>query len=163
MLHAQVSRGAEAFSHAYGVCCYLAMVNLAALTQTTGREIFYTFEKGHPHEAKARELVKAISMNPALKQDFRHAGDAFVKKGCALPLEAADLLAWEWAKFHDETLIEELRPLRRSLKALWMRDTKRYSIAHVKGDKLAQWLDVMPGLLRQEGVIDEAGRTKVVH
>lgn len=162
MLHGQ---GVDAFKHAFGMCCYLAMVQLAALMLDSGddRDIFYTFEAGHPHEGAARDFIRAAVAVPAVKRDLRHAGDAFIPKKDAVPLQAADLLAWEWAKFRDETLDADIRPIRESLRTLFMRDTKRYRCAHVTGERLIHYLKVMPELLRQEGIIDASGRTKVIH
>lgn len=158
MLHSQ---SVHAFRHAYPICCYLAMIELVhmMIEARVEREVFYTFESGHPCEGEAREFIKAIASNPAAKRDLRHAGDAFLPKNAAVPLQAADLLAWEWAKCKDETIDRRLRPIRNSLLALFRRDTKRYKVAHVHGEKLAKYLAVMPGILRQEGIIDARGRT----
>jgi hypothetical protein len=158
MLHSQEVR---AFKHAYPICCYLSMVNLVSLMVDLNldRDVYYTFEAGHPYESDARNFIDAIVRNHQLKLDFRHAGDAFLPKRGAVPLQAADLLAWEWAKCQDETLEQHLRPLRKSLRALFMRDPKRYRIAHIKGEKLIKWLNAMPGLLREDGVINSAGQT----
>jgi hypothetical protein len=158
------SQSVKAFSHAYPICCYLAMVNLVALIEESGcrREVKYVFEDGHFMEGTAREFINAVVSRPEIKRDLAHAGDAFLPKRDAVPLQAADLFAWEWAKCQDETIDQELRPLRKSLKALFMRETKRYKVAHVHGEKLMKWLQVMPQLLRQEGIIDEAGNTRRV-
>ena len=38
------------------------------------------------------------------------------------------------------------------------RDTKRYKVFHVEGERLRKWLHAMPGILVQEGVLSESKR-----
>lgn len=123
------------FGNAYPVCCHWAMVALATLLKRVGviDPIAYIFEKGHPHEAEARYFVATASLSPELKKYYRHHSDAFVPKSDAVPLQAADLLAWEWAKFRDETLERQLRPMRGSLRALFEFQPERYKVVHSTG------------------------------
>lgn len=79
----------------------------------------YIFEAGHPNEGVARDFIRRVIQNPDVKESYRHSGDAFLPKADAVPLQAADMLAWEWAKFRDETLEQGIRPIRKSLRALF--------------------------------------------
>ena len=162
MLHAKTGQ-VQAFKHAYPICCHLSMVNLMSLMVDLNidREILYTFEAGHQNEGDARQFIQAIVKNPKLKEDFHHCEDEFLPKDRAVPLQAADLFAWEWAKCHEETIDQRVRPVRQCLLALFRRAPKRYRVAHVSGEKLLQWLSRMPGLLREDGIIDAAGKTIV--
>ncbi len=128
------------FGHAYPVCCHWAMNALCLVLRSEGitDSISYFFEKGHPHEAEARDFVKSASLSPELKKMYKHETDSFIPKSDAVPLQAADLLAWEWAKFKDETLDQNLRPLRKSLRALFEYAPKRYKVVHCGGASLAR-------------------------
>ena len=65
------------------------------------------------------------------------------------------MLAWEWAKFRDETLEQQRRPIRKSLRSLFASNPKRYSGSHVTGEPLErgiasleaheQYLAAIPG------------------
>jgi hypothetical protein len=50
------------------------------------------------------------------------------------------MLAWEWAKFRDETLEQQRRPIRKSLLSLFASNPKRYSGSHVTGEPLARFM-----------------------
>jgi hypothetical protein len=53
---------------------------------------------------------------------------------------AADMLAWEWAKFEDETLALGLRPMRKSLHALVDSSLKQYCGMHITGPVLVNFM-----------------------
>lgn len=81
-------------------------------------DVAYFFEAGHDYEGEARRfLANAAQNGGALKDYYRHRSDTFAPKTNALPLQAADMLAWEWAKCQDETIEQRIRPVRRSLPA----------------------------------------------
>lgn len=145
------------FSHAYPLCCQLSMVALGTSLDTAGIPdgVTYVFESGHAYEAEATDVIKSIVSDPDLKRRCHHEGTAFLPKPRAVPLQAADLLAWEWAKCKDETLDQELRPIRKSLLALSQRDPHRYRVHHITGPKLIKYLGVVRNLgleqLREQG------------
>jgi hypothetical protein len=144
----------KGFGHAYPLCCHLCMTAVGKFLRASGSEhrVTYVFESGHRREGEAREFLRHVILNPDVKESYRHNGDAFLPKSDAVPLQAADLLAWEWAKFRDETLEQNKRPIRKSLLALFQRDPKRYSMAHVSGPRLKKYMDqiVELGLLQLE-------------
>lgn len=152
------------FGHAYPVCCHWAMTSLIIVLDKVGvqNEVSYVFEKGHPHEAEARDVVKMAGALPELKAMYRHYADAFIPKSDAVPLQAADLLAWEWAKCKDETLDQDKRRLRGSLRALFEYDTRRYQIAHLGGqtlaDAMARYASFGYEQLREEAALAEAAK-----
>lgn len=98
--------------------------------------IVYTFEAGHQHESEAREFVSSMVSSEELKKIYRHAGDVFLPKADAIPLQAADLLAWEWAKFYDESILTPKRPIRKSLLSLFRHAPNKYTMMHATGQKL---------------------------
>lgn len=130
------------FSHAYPICCHLAMTTLGAYLdeKQNPEQVVYTFEAGHRCEAEAREFIKNAVQSPEAKRSYRYLGDSFLPKSEASPLDAADLLAWEWGKCYDETISQPIRRIRKSLRALFA-DTKRVLVRHVEGDALVKFLN----------------------
>ena len=58
------------------------------------------------------------------------------------------MLAWEWAKYRDETVNQRKRPMRKSLATLFairgpdgkpMLDTRRYHLTHLEGAALKRF------------------------
>jgi len=132
----------KGFGHAYPLCCHLSMTAVGKFLRGSGSadRVTYVFESGHPREAEAKAFMRHVILNPDVKESYRHSGDAFLPKSDAVPLQAADLLAWEWAKFRDETLEQHVRPIRKSLLALFQNDPKRYAMAHVTGAPLKKFM-----------------------
>jgi Protein of unknown function (DUF3800) len=134
-------RGMRGYEHAYPLCCHLSMIAVGDFLKKKdiSDRVTYVFEAGHPRESEAREFMRRIIEIPELKEGYRHSGDAFLPKEDAIPLQAADMLAWEWAKFRDETLDQSIRPIRRSLRALFENNVDRYFGAHVTGAPLQRF------------------------
>jgi hypothetical protein len=130
------------YGHAYPLCCHLAMSDAVIGLNEAGYQgnIAYVFEAGHAHEAEARDFVKVAALNDELRSMFRYHSDAFIPKSDAVPLQAADLLAWEWAKCQDETIEQPIRHVRKSLKSLFLHAPKRYKVAHCTGDMLKEYM-----------------------
>jgi len=141
-IEAHLPKFVRGFSHAYGVCSHLAMTTLGAhLDKIQDPEsVVYIFEAGHPYEDSARQFMKNAATCPATKQSYRHRGDSFLPKSDAVPLQAADLLAWEWAKCYAETVELPIREIRKSLRALF-RYPKRIAVRHVTGAPLVKFLN----------------------
>jgi len=136
------------FGHAYPVCCHLAMTALGTYLDKCGNleEVAYVFESGHAYESEARDFIKNVVVCAELKQRFRYHSDAFVPKSDAVPLQPADLLAWEWAKFRDETLEQSVRRIRKSLRELFRSAPQRYRMHHITGKPLAKYMDQVRSL-----------------
>jgi hypothetical protein len=125
----------------------------------SSESVIYAFEAGHPRAAEARDFMRAAVKNPEVKSRYRHAGDSFPPKSQAVPLQAADMLAYEWAKFRDETCERNIRAPRKSLVALLGRNIKRYSGAHIEGEPLRRYMRQIQELgLLQLRELDEHGR-----
>jgi hypothetical protein len=147
-------RWIKGFGNAYPLCCHLCMIAVGKFLEESGSvdRVTYIFESGHPRETEARAFLYNAVLDPLAKESYRHHGDAFLPKSDAVPLQAADMLAWEWAKFRDETLERGIRPMRKSLLALFQHDPKRYSVNHVTGERLKRFLTQIRdlGLLQLE-------------
>ncbi len=152
----------KGFGHAYPLCCHLCMIAAGNLIVASGSadRVTYVFESGHSREGEARTFLRNAVLNPDVKESYLHNGDAFLPKSDAIPLQAADLLAWEWAKFRDETLERGIRPMRKSLLALFQSAPKRYSLAHVTGAPLKKFM----AQIRQLGLLqlEEEKKRKAV-
>ncbi|MGI0085482.1 MAG: DUF3800 domain-containing protein [Nitrososphaerales archaeon] len=139
---AQAPRFIRGFKNAYPFLCHLAMSAVPYLAERNGdhRLVHYVFEAGHPFEPEAMFAVGQVAKVPELKTHYRYAGHSFLPKADAVPLQAADLLAWETAKFKDETLDQRVRGMRLSLRSLFTADTKRYQVSFCEGATLTRSL-----------------------
>jgi hypothetical protein len=140
---AQAPRFIKGFRNAYPFLCHLAMTAVPLIAKKNGdrRRVHYVFEAGHRFEREAMFAVGQVMQVPELKDGYRYEGHSFLGKADAVPLQAADLLAWEAAKFKDETLDQKIRKMRRSLRELVTADPKRYHFSFCDGASLARSLD----------------------
>ncbi len=58
----------------------------------------------------------------------------------AMPIQAADLLAWEFAKNLDDTWLKSKFPTRASLKTLLRSKKPPHSVCHIEGAALREYL-----------------------
>ena len=145
---AAAPRFIRGFGNAYPFLCHLAMTAAATIVANNEgtRPISYVFEAGNAYEKEARFAVRQVVEVPELKKFYLHHADTFLPKKDAVPLAAADLLAWEVAKFKDETLDAGLRDIRASLFRMFADNPRRYSIAFMEGENWpALWANI--GLL----------------
>jgi hypothetical protein len=107
--------GAKDFGGAYQLLlswCIVAVSTWVAKHDYQG-EIAYFFEAGHALEAHANASMIKLRNTPALKHGCRYRSHLFIGKNDARPIQAADLLAWQW---HREW-INEHGPVRRGRRA----------------------------------------------
>lgn len=107
----------DGFQGAYPVCCHFAMMTLGDLIRSTGpvQRVAYVFESGHKLQGVAERFMSRSVHVPSLVESYLHQSHAFLSKGEAPLLQTADVFAWEWAKYWDETVTEGKRLMRRSL------------------------------------------------
>lgn len=130
------------FRRAYPICCHLCMTSLGKWLRDSrfAQNVAYFFESGHPYEGEARDFIRRAVCSKELRDAYRYYSDSFLPKADAPPLQAADLLAWEWAKFYDETIQQQLRPVRQSLRALFAANVDRYKMHHITGEPLKKFM-----------------------
>jgi hypothetical protein len=153
------------FQHAYPVCCHLAMTAMGNfIADKRGDSISYFFESGDLYSGVAHWFMGRTEDVPELKESYRHYSHTFIGKDDALALQAADVLAWEWTKFRDETLNRRVRKMRKSLIVLMADDKgdfneKQYTGIHATGDPLRKFCRQVHelGLLQREE--DRAARS----
>lgn len=153
----------DGFQGAYPVCCTLAMQMLGSLVRKSGHndEIEYFLEKGDEYAGAAHKFMSMASVVPELKDAYLYGSHTFIDKDKALALQSADVLAWECAKYWDETVIKDIRKMRLSLVNLLLDnrqyDAKRYHLNYVTGPPLWRWAEKVTalGLLELQ---EQAGR-----
>jgi hypothetical protein len=127
------------FKSPYSFLCHMAMtaVPLIARKHSDPSPVTYIFEAGHSDRAEAEAFVGLMGTTEESRKHYRYSGHAFLPKADAIPLQAADLLAWEVGKFRDETL-PGYRDFRKSLEALTEGRTKRYHWSFLEGPTLRE-------------------------
>jgi hypothetical protein len=141
----------DGFQGAYPVCCHMAMTTLGYQIEKSKREddVAYVFESGDRWSGAAHKFMGHTEDSPELKRSYRHRSHSFVRNEDALALQAADMLAWEWTKFRDETLIQRKRAMRKSLKALVGPNgamDKNFDGRHLSGDPLRRFCELVTNL-----------------
>lgn len=108
------------FGHPYTVCAHFCMglVSKWLKGRQDARKVAYLFESGHLHMAQANSLFTGATKFDDFMDLYQYQSHGFIVKNAATPLQAADLFAWEWAKYCDETHWQQKRPMRGSLLAL---------------------------------------------
>jgi hypothetical protein len=107
--------GTYTFCVAYCVAAIDQWVKQYCPAETT---VFYFFE--HDQSQTYRETLDFfhwVGRTSALAQQRRYHGSIPLWKEEARPLEAADLLAWEWCNFYEDSYVTE-RPMRDALRSL---------------------------------------------
>ncbi len=127
------------FKSPYSFLCHLAMIAVPRLMGNHGdtTPVRYIFEAGHADQAEAEFFVGLMATDPETSKAYLYSGHSFLPKADAVPLQAADFLAWEVAKFKDESL-DGYREIRKSLLSVVENDTKRFHWSFVEGDALAR-------------------------
>lgn len=83
---------------AYTFCLSMCVYAVYLWAQSTGYrgKFKYFFEAGHAAQGEANQL---ISLMGGSKPGESYLGHSFVDKREAIPLQAADMLAWQWAHY----------------------------------------------------------------
>jgi hypothetical protein len=76
-------------------------------------EIAYFFEAGHKHQSQTNKAIKMVKARDSTSDYLHYLSHTFAGKRDVLPLQAADLLAYEWAK---ELRRRNMPPVRRAMR-----------------------------------------------
>ncbi len=84
----------------YGFCALHALAAVVAWAEkrSYSGKITYFFESGHRHEGHTNEVFQELRRHPSGAAGLRYHSHAFAGKRDVRPLQAADLLAYEWHK-----------------------------------------------------------------
>ena len=139
------------FRHCYGLLCLMVMRSFGDLARKNGpsERVSYIFESGHAFESDANRLLESFARHPARRVLAQYRNHAFVNKRDAVWLQAADLFAWEVAKFKDETFDRSVRPMRRSLRELLRGNQDRIIVRDYSAHALRHLRDVEPDLVNR--------------
>ena len=82
----------------YSFCAHACLTAVKAWVAESkfGGEIGYFFESGHRSQSEADAIMKRLFQQPQLRASHRYAFHAFADKKSVRPLQAADLIAWQW-------------------------------------------------------------------
>ena len=58
----------------------------------------FFFEAGHANQSKSNAMMKRVFSEPIMKAEYRYSSHEFVEKVQAPPVQAADIIAWQWFK-----------------------------------------------------------------
>jgi hypothetical protein len=147
-------RWIRGFGHPYAVCCHLAMAAMGIWArdhhEITG--ITYAFESGDAYSDEAHSVMSGSANHPIAKYQYQYKSHAFFGKDEpeAVPIEAADFLAWEWGKFFEESFVTRKRPMRLSLVHLLNGQLERYMLRPMYGERFARYLNDIRGLGLEE-------------
>lgn len=98
---------------AYSFCAHSCLVAVRGWADENSYQgkVAYFFESGHPSQPEANEIMNDIFRNPDLNKSYRYVSHAFADKREVRPLQAADMIAWQWFTDHKRrTVGKALRP-----------------------------------------------------
>lgn len=132
---------ARELSHAYTMCGHfcLALASQWLSDHNDARAVSYFLEDGHEHASAADRLFTAAERFNSFKTLYQYHSHEFLGKNDATPLQAADLWAWEFAKYYDETHLQKLRPMRGSAIALMNGFLDRYKFMILERDRIERF------------------------
>lgn len=90
--------GDSAYTFCARTC--LTAVKVWAREQKYQGDIAYFFESGHRSQSHANALMNEVFKEPSLKEEYRYVSHTFADKKKVRPLQAADLIAWQWHTDH---------------------------------------------------------------
>jgi hypothetical protein len=144
------------FGDPYPICCHFCMMLLGDWLNKrspASGDIAYFFESGNQHTGEANDLMSLARLGGVeteVGKSYRYRSHSFIDRRDAAPLQAADLLAWEWTKAKDETVDRALRPARRSLRELMGGNRDNFLERHLTGTHLkifceeTGWMNLFP-------------------
>ena len=136
----------------YSYLCHLCMQEIGNWMRDVGDDggVAYVFEAGHQFSGEASDLMQLAAGFQEIGTLYCYNSHSFKSKNDSTPLHAADLLAWEWTKYRDETVDRTIRDTRKSLGALW--DTSKYRVRHLTGEKLQMLYEPMRQMREMDGI-----------
>ncbi len=95
----------DGFRMPYATCCHLAMHTMGRISAQNGRAagIAYMFEKGDDHQSQSANFIECAVRDQSMKAVYQYKSHGYFEKKDARLMEAADLLAWEWARQIDRS------------------------------------------------------------
>jgi len=109
---ADIMPNSKAIGSAYSFCAHacLTAVQWWANKNNYNGDIAYFFEAGHRSQTEANGIMNEIFTDKNLRAKHRYVAHSFVDKRKVRPVQAADLIAWQWYTDHVRRLKRNLRP-----------------------------------------------------
>jgi len=103
----------------YSFCCWqiLAGIRNWMTKNSFNGTVSYFYEAGHASKTEANALMSRIFTNPDLRATYHYGSHTFADKQQLRPLQAADILAWQWGTQMKRWLKEDHR-MRADFRAL---------------------------------------------
>jgi hypothetical protein len=82
----------------YSFCCWQILAGIQSWISKNNfeGEISFFYEAGHASQSEANRIMGRIFSHPHLRARYHYASHTFADKRKLRPLQAADLLAWQW-------------------------------------------------------------------
>ncbi len=144
----------DGFRMPYATCCHLAMHSMSRISAENGRAagIAYVFEKGDDAQSQSASFIEGAVRYQPMKAVYQYQSHGYFEKRDARLMEAADLLAWEWAHQIDRS--RNGRHVRASLSHMLEGDVNgivykshKWIALHVTGSALERFCDKVGRLL----------------
>ena len=131
----------KGFGHPYSIAGHMAMTGIGSWAKRNGYRggITYEIEAGDDGYDQLEQLLVYASKVNEIADLYQWKGHGTAPKTAASPFHAPDLLAWEWGKYWQESVIEKRRTMRRSLWHLLNDRVDRYSFQHLSGPPLLKF------------------------
>jgi uncharacterized protein DUF3800 len=125
---------------AYSFCAHTCLVAVRwwADQNNYWDDIAYIFESGHRSASQANEIMNRIFNMPDLRASHRYAAHAFADKRKVRPLQAADLLAWQWFTDQKRRMAGGKRPVRKDCYALMADAKPLHRVLHLN-EQMLEW------------------------
>lgn len=96
----------------YTLCCFWCIEHARywAKKHSYNGKFAYFFENGYVYEPEATAVIRGMFSDPWVCEKYLHASDTFASKKDVLPLQAADILAWQWRKNVMERMKGNMKP-----------------------------------------------------
>lgn len=88
-------------SSPYEFCAWMCLVGSNLKIEESAfneRKSAFIFESGFRHQGVANKMMARIFSSPSLREKYKYKSHTFIDKTEARPLQAADVLAWQWYK-----------------------------------------------------------------
>jgi hypothetical protein len=125
----------------YSFCAHVLLAGVSSwlVANPMVTNVAYFFESGHKHQSEANNIMNILFTNAGARLAHRYSRHAFVDKEKAPPVQAADLLAWQW--YSDKRHQLEGRPRRKDCASL---TEHHHNAIHIGPEKLAALAKAMP-------------------
>jgi hypothetical protein len=126
------------FSSPYTFACWSALQGVRhwANERNYVGGVSYFFESGHASQGEANRIMQKIFEEPELNQVYRYSSHEFSDKTKVLPLQCADLLAWQWFT-QTKRIKRRMRGMRADLASLIKLD---HLAAHYDEARIRAWV-----------------------